>query len=230
MKCQPNREVAGSTPEGNCKIIRALVACEESQAVTIALRAEGVEAFSCDLQECSGGHPEWHIRGCCLDEMNKGYDLLIGHPPCTYLTVAGNRWMLPEYRVRYPDRLRQRADAVQFFMKLWEADCKYVALENPQGVMSTLFRPPDQYIQPFWFGHPWSKKTGLWLKRLPLLKPTNVVEPEWLVYNGKKYSPKLQYLGMPRKDRQKARSKTPEGMAVAMAKQWVAYIKKEMNG
>jgi hypothetical protein len=213
------------------KKIRVLVACEESQAVTKAFRAQGAEAFSCDLQECSGGHPEWHIRDNALDAIeSEEWGLIIAHPPCTYLTAAGNRWMLPEYAERYPNRLRQRAEAAEFFMRFANCNCKRFAIENPVGVMSSLWRKPDQYIQPFEHGHPWTKKTGLWLKGLPKLAPTNMVKPVWVVYAGKKYAPEHLFLGMPRKDRQKARSKTPEGVAKAMAEQWMAYILKETNG
>lgn len=224
-----------------------LIACEESQEICKAFRALGHNAFSCDIIEPSGGHPEWHILGDCLPYINGNckfktmdnqeheisgpWDLLIAHPPCTRLAVSGNRWYNVE---RYGDaarqKLKEREEAADFFMKFINADCEHTAVENPIGVMNTRYRKPNQIIQPYWFGHPVSKSTCLWLKNLPLLEPTNMVEPEkihskgasggysgnsWQVYdeNGKvlKYNdPKTAA----------ARSKTFPGVAAAIAEQW----------
>ena len=151
-----------------------------------AFRKRGHRAFSCDIQECSGGHPEWHILGDCLPLLHpkrykncqfqtsdgswhlfKPWDLIIAHPPCTYLTLAGNKWFKPEFASRFPERLKQREEAIAFFMQFANADCERIAIENPVGIMSSIWRKPDQYIEPFYFGDPEKKKTGLWLKGLP---------------------------------------------------------------
>jgi hypothetical protein len=150
------------------KEMKILVACEESQAVTIELRRLGHEAYSCDIIPCSGGHPEWHIMqnvlpllngNCSFKNMDGSeqiiettWDMIIAHPPCTFLTVAGNKWFKPEYKDRFPYREKQREDAVEFFMSIWKADCEKIAIENPQGIMSSRFRKPDQYIEPYMFG------------------------------------------------------------------------------
>ena len=220
--------------------MRILVACEESQRVTIELRNLGHEAFSCDIQPCSGGHKEWHIQqnvlplldGHCSFRTMDGlahtidtkWDLIIAHPPCTYLTVTGNRWFNEE---RYGDKARKRKqdreEAIQFFMAFANADCERIAIENPVGVMSTHFRKPDQTVHPYMFGDPERKATCFWLKGLPLLQPTNVVEPVVIQFkNGKGTdSPwHLNTISLPPAERSKARSKTFPGMAKAMAEQW----------
>ena len=173
--------------------MKVLVACEESQRVGAAFREEGHNTVSCDILPCSGGHPEWHIIGDVLPLLNGNcefvtmddvihridgkWDLIIAHPPCTYLTLAGNKWFKPEFSDRFPYRQKQRKEAVDFFMAIANADCDRIAIENPVGVMSSQWRKPDQYIEPYMFGDPEKKKTGLWLKGLPLLKPTSIVEP-----------------------------------------------------
>lgn len=213
-----------------CKI---LVACEESQVVTKAFRKYGHEAFSCDILDCSGGHPEWHIKDDVLKHLNDGWDCIIAHPPCTYLSVTGNKWMKPEFRDRFPNRLQQRKEAIDFFMSFANADCEYIAIENPVGIMSTEWRKPDQYVHPYYFGDPHSKKTGLWLIGLPLLKPTKMVEPEMYTYKtGKKKGRKdpmwhVETLKLPPKERSIARSKTFPGFADAMAAQWGEFLKNE---
>ena len=204
-----------------------LVACEESQVVTKHFRARGFSAYSCDVVECSGGHPEWHIREDVLDVMLEGnWDLMIAHPPCTYLTVTGNKWMKPEFRDRFPDRPQQREDAIKFFMALADADIGHIAIENPVGIMSTEWRKPDQYVHPYWFGDEHSKKTGLWLKNLPLLKATDMVEPDMYVYKDGRRDPMwhVRSMGMPPSERARYRSKTFPGFAKAMADQWGDYI------
>lgn len=202
--------------------MRVLVACEESQEVCKAFRALGHEAYSCDIEPCSGGHPEWHLQCDALEIIKMRWDLIIAHPPCTYLTNAGNKWFKLEYQERFPDRKQKREDAVSFFMAFWNADCPRVAIENPQGIMSSRFRKPDQYIEPYMFGDSEKKKTGLWLRGLPALAPTNVVEPIIIECASGAREPRwhMETMHLPPKERSKARSKTFPGIARAMAEQW----------
>lgn len=216
--------------------MKVLVACEESQRVCIAFRKRGHEAYSCDIQEPSGGHPEWHILGDALKAIKGGritttdgkthyigrWDLLIAHPPCTYLTLAGNKWFKPEFADRFPDRQKQRKEAIEFFMAFANADCDRIAIENPVGVMSSKWRKPDQYIEPYMFGDPEKKKTGLWLKGLPLLKPTNIVEPVIIHCKSGANEPRwhIETMHLPKEERSRARSQTFPGIAEAMAEQW----------
>ena len=218
--------------------MKVLVACEESQTVCKAFRERGHEAYSCDIQEPSGGHPEWHICGDVLPLLNDNcdvttmdgvkhriegkWDLIIAHPPCTYLTLAGNKWFKPEFADRFPNRQKQRKEAVDFFMAIANADCDRIAIENPVGVMSSQWRKPDQYIEPYMFGDPEKKKTGLWLKGLPLLKPTSIVEPVIIHCKSGANEPRwhMETMKLPPNERAKARSKTFPGIAAAMAEQW----------
>ena len=216
--------------------MKVIVACEESQRVCIAFRKRGHEAYSCDIQDPSGGHPEWHILGDALKAIEGGrvntmdgkthdigrWDLLIAHPPCTYLTLAGNKWFKPEFADRFPDRQKQRKEAVDFFMAIANADCDKIAIENPVGVMSSLWRKPDQYIEPYLFGDPEKKKTGLWLKGLPLLKPTNIVEPVIIHCKSGANEPRwhMETMRLSKEERSRARSRTFLGIAEAMAEQW----------
>lgn len=204
-----------------------LVACEESQTVTKALRDLGHEAYSCDLEPCSGGKPEWHIQGDAVSAAYSGeYDMMIAHPPCTYLTTTGNKWMKPEFRNRFPGREQQRREAIDFFMKLYNAPIDKIAIENPAGVMSTEFRKPDQYVHPYFFGDKHSKKTGLWLKGLNPLMKTDLVKPEMYTYkNGKKDQIwHVESLRLPAKERARVRSQTFPGIAKAMAIQWAGVV------
>lgn len=220
--------------------MKVLVACEESQTVCSAFRERGHEAYSADIQKCSGSKPEWHILGDVIPLINGNcefdtqdgkhhkidgkWDLLIAHPPCTYLTVAGNRWFNAEkYGDKAIQRCKDRQDAIDFFMKFANADCEKIVIENPVGVMSTLYRKPNQIIQPYMFGHPESKKTCLWIKGLPNLIPTQIVEEEPRVYfeSGKSMSKwYADALHLPKEERSKIRSKTFPGIAQAMAEQW----------
>ena len=218
--------------------MKVLVACEESQTVCKAFRERGHKAYSCDIQEPSGGHPEWHICGDVLPLLNGNcdvttmdgvkhriegkWDLIIAHPPCTYLTLAGNKWFKPEFADRFPNRQKQRKEAVDFFMAIANADCDRIAIENPVGVMSSQWRKPDQYIEPYMFGDPEKKKTGLWLKGLPLLKPTSIVEPVIIHCKSGANEPRwhMETMKLPPNERAKARSKTFPGIAAAMAEQW----------
>ena len=193
--------------------MKVLVACEESQRVCIAFRAKGHEAYSCDIEPCSGGHPEWHIQDDVLKHLNEGWDLIIAHPPCTYLSNAGARFLYPK-GVLNEERYKKGLEAKKFFMKLYNADCDKICVENP--VSSTIFNMPKhtQEIQPYYFGHPFKKKTRLWLKGLEPLKPTNIVE----VSESTKIAG--NWFNKGGKERQKNRSKTFEGIAQAMAEQW----------
>lgn len=219
-----------------------LVACEESQRVCKAFLERGFNAFSCDIQEPSGGRPDRHILGDVVPLLNGDYtfetmdgkkhtikgqwDLIIAHPPCTYLALSGNRWFKPEYKDRFPNRQQQREKAVKFFMQIVNADCEHIAIENPVCIMSTRYRKPDQYIEPYMFGHQEKKKTGLWLKNLPLLQATNKVEPKIIKcksgVNEPEWHMKTMYL--PTDLRRKERSKTFPGIANAMAEQWGDFI------
>lgn len=184
--------------------MRVLVACEESQEVCKAFRAHGHEAYSCDIQECSGGHPEWHLQVDVLEILKMRWDLIIAHPPCTDLSVSGARW----FAQKRADGRQQRS--IDFFMKFTNLDCPRVAIENPVCIMSTVWRKPDQIIQPWQFGHGETKATCLWLKGLPTLKPTNIV-------SGRE---QRVWKMPPSSERAKARSKTFPGIALAMAEQW----------
>jgi len=206
--------------------MKVLVACEESQTVTEAFRDLGHEAYSCDILDCSGGHPEWHIKGSVMNHLNEDWDLMIAHPPCKFLTVTANRSFLGN-----PERWKHRLEAVKFAWRLMHAPIKKIAIENPVGVLSTHIRKPEQYIQPYEYGHNDSKKTGLWLQNLPLLVPTDIVEPEW-VYpksgSGKRMS--KTHANSPstvNKNNAKLRSKTYSGIATAMASQWGGNVNKK---
>lgn len=219
--------------------MNVLIACEESQAVCKAFRARGHRAFSCDLYECSGGHPEWHINGDALavidgnckfttqdgkeHEQRGEWDILIAHPPCTYLTVTGNSWFnVDKYGDKARKRMKDREEARQFFMKFVYAKCERIAIENPIGFMSSYYRQPDQVIQPYWFGHDARKATCLWLKNLPPLKPTNIVSFTIVKTGHGTDSPwhADTWHIRDREERAKARSKTFTGIAEAMADQW----------
>ena len=194
--------------------MRVLVACEESQAVTKALRAKGHEAFSCDLLPASGGHPEYHMQCNVLEVLDQGWDMMIGFPPCDHLAVSGARWF-PEKRA---DGRQQQG--VELFLALAHAPIPRVAIENPVGIMSTLWRKPDQIIQPWQFGDEATKTTCLWLRNMPPLMPTKVVGKGALrlMRNGS-YHP-LWISDAPHKNRKVIRSRTFPGIAEAMASQW----------
>ena len=215
------------------KQLRILVACEESQAVCKAFRELGHKTYSCDLQECSGGHPEWHIKGDALKVLNLPiWDLVIAHPPCTYLTCAANRYYNEDkYGEKAKRRKGERKQAIKFFMEFANCKCKRVAIENPIGVISSRWKKPTQIIQPYQFGHKERKATCLWLKNLPPLKPTNIVEPDIIKHASGKTDSRLHFetLSLPAAERAKIRSKTFEGIARAMATQWSEYILKELE-
>lgn len=194
-----------------------LVACEESQAVTIAFRNLGIEAYSCDILPCSGGHPEWHIQGDVIPVLqSQPWELIIAFPPCTDLAVSGARY----FKEKQADGRQPRS--IEFFMQFANAPCDRIAIENPIGIMSRLFRKPDQIIQPFQFGHPESKATCLWLKNLPKLVPTKVLEKTGKYWENQ--TPSGQNKLGPSPDRAKLRSKTYAGIAEAMASQWSVVL------
>lgn len=204
--------------------MKILVACEESQTVCKAFRAKGHEAYSCDILPCSGGHPEWHIQGDVLPLLEQDWYMIIAHPPCTYLTVTGNRWFNVErYGEKALQRIKDREEARDFFMKLANAKCGKICIENPLGFMSTYWRKPDQIIQPYMFGEPFEKKTCLWLKGLRPLKQTNAVKPpERVRFKSGKSMPSwyAEAWHLPKEQRSVLRSKTFQGIADAMAEQW----------
>ena len=193
--------------------MKILVACEESQRVCIELRKLGHEAYSCDILPCSGGHPEWHLQQDVIPLLKEKWDMIIAFPPCTYLSNAGARHLYKGGKLN-EERYKKGLLAKELFMAIYNADCPKIAIENPTP--SKIFELPEktQVIQPWQFGHPYSKRTQLWLKGLPKLIPTNIVEVEsscrkagnWFNKGGK--------------DRQINRSKTFPGIAKAMANQW----------
>lgn len=189
-----------------------LIACEESQAVTKEFRKLGYEAFSCDILPCSGGHPEWHILGDVTPLLKQKWDLIIAFPPCTHLAASGARWFKNK-----PAELQR--NAIDFFMMFANAVCPRVAIENPVGIMSSVWRKPDVIFHPYHFGDPYRKTTCLWLKGLPQLKYTNIVEPGKSVSYGDKSLP-AWYSNLTKKNRAVNRAKTFPGVARAMAEQW----------
>lgn len=209
--------------------MKILVACEESQRVTIALRERGHEAYSCDIEPCSGGHPEWHLQQDVIPLLSKKWDMIIAFPPCTYLTVTGNRWFdIDRYGDKALQRHKDRKDAIDFFMLFANANCEKIAIENPIGCMSTVYRKPNQIIHPYMFGDAERKATCLWLKGLPELVPTDIVEPNVVYYKNGKGSDSpwhMNTISLPPKERAKARSKTFPGIAKAMAEQWTQDLK-----
>jgi hypothetical protein len=208
--------------------MKVLIACEESQEVCKAFRALGHEAYSCDIQDCSGGHPEWHLKQDVIPLLNQDWDLIIAHPPCTFLTVTGNRWFdVERYGDKAIQRHKDREEAVAFFMQFVNAKCEKIAIENPIGYMSTAYKKPSQIIHPYMFGDPARKATCLWLKGLPKLIPTNMVEPIIIQYQNGKGTDNpwhMDTMKLPPKERAKARSKTFPGIAKAMAEQWGGKI------
>lgn len=213
--------------------MRILVACEESQAVTIELRKLGHEAFSCDILPCSGGYPQWHLQQDVTLLLKQKWDMIIAFPPCTFLTVTGNRWFdINKYGEKAVKRHRDRDEAIKFFMLFANADCPRVAIENPLGVMSTLYKKPNQIIQPYEFGDPYEKRTCLWLKGLPNLVSTNkVTPPERVKFSSGKSMASwyMEAYKLPKEERSKLRSKTFSGIAKAMALQWAGKNNDGLN-
>ena len=204
--------------------MKVLVACEESQAVCKEFRKLGHEAYSCDIVPCSGGHPEWHLQQDVLPLLKEKWDMIIAFPPCTYLTVTGNRWFnIDRYGEKAIQRHKDRKDAIDFFMAFANADCEKIAIENPVGIMSSEWRKPNQIINPWQFGDAFEKKTCLWLEGLSELTQTNIVEiPPRKKFDSGKTMPSwyAEAWHLPKEERAKARSKTFPGIAKAMAEQW----------
>jgi hypothetical protein len=199
---------------------KILIACEESQRVTKEFRSLGFKAFSCDIQDCSGGHPEWHIKGDAIKEAySSKYDLMIAHPPCTYLSNAGARWLYPK-GILNQNRYKKGLKAKDFFMKLLNAPIEKICIENP--LPSKIFDLPThtQIVQPYQFGEPYSKKTLLWLKNLKPLKHTKIID-DYKTYlpsntGGKKRGQSYRFVSINKIDS----SKTFKGIAKAIANQW----------
>lgn len=230
------------------KDLKILIACEESQAICSEFRRLGYEAYSCDIQQPSGGHPEWHVqcnvfiivRGDCIfstldgkQHYIKQWDLVVAHPPCTYLAQSGQRWCnIALYGNKARRRIESMGEAIRFFMAFTDIPCEHVAIENPVGIMSDTYRKPDQTIHPWMFGNPISKATCLWLKGLPALVPYTLVKPEiekveYVDRHGRtkridKFFYNTRYL--PAEERRRTRSKTFPGIANAIAEQWSAYL------
>lgn len=201
------------------KAMRVLVACEESQAVCTAFRERGHEAYSCDIQPCSGGHPEWHIQADARELLKLRWDIIIAHPPCTYLSNVGACNLLnADHSIKDPDREKKGWDAKAFFMSFWESDCPKIAVENPVPMRRWMLPPYSQIIEPYMFGDPWRKRTCLWLRGLPMLMATDLVIPKglWVGTSSKKNS-NYKMTGY---RSSKMRSKTFPGIAKAMAEQW----------
>ncbi len=242
--------------------LNILIACEESQAVCRAFRELGQNAYSCDLFNCSGTkfgtneaepHPEWHFNHdvtTVLDQtnltlengeqaiINGDWDIMIGHPPCTFLAVSGAKWLYdPNDKTKphpnFPNRRKDQEDGAKFFMFIANANVKRIAIENPIGIMSTRWRKPDQTIQPYMFGDPYSKYTCLWLKNLRPLHPSKPTEDhgERIYFGSGKSQPKWYSDGLTKtkskEERQKWRSKTFPGIARAIAEQWTIQIAAE---
>jgi len=214
--------------------MKILLACEESQAVTIEFRKLGFEAYSCDIQDQSGGFPEWHIKGDVLEVINQGWDVMIAFPPCTHLAVSGAAW----FEQKRKDGRQQ--EGIEFFMKMVNAPINHIGIENPIGIMSREYKKPNQIIHPYYFGDETSKATCLWLKNLPLLKHNREIDlfnqnstwvkPKFTEFfckktgKTKKYSTTADKWYKNAEERSKERSKTFSGIAIAMATQWGQYL------
>jgi len=216
------------------KILKIIIGCERSQVVTNAFRELGHEAYSCDILD-SEQRSNYHIKDDVLNHLEDGWDFAGFHPPCPFLCVTGNKWFyhpddkdLPIEQRRphpkFPNRKQHRKVAIDFFMKLANAPIKKIYIENPIGIMSSLWRKPNQIIQPFQFGHPEPKKTCLWLKDLKNLIPTKIVEPEYHITASGKRVPKWFFSPSPSEKRTADRERTFQGIAVAMAAQWGKLI------
>lgn len=240
------------------KTINILIACEESQSVCKEFRKLGYNAYSCDIISCSGGHPEWHFKQDVLEVIrDKGgflengeeafidgkWDLMVAHPPCTYLAVSGAKWYyhpedkdLPIEQRRphpnFPNRANDREEAVDFFLKLANADIDKIAIENPVGIISTRWRKPDQIVQPWMFGDAATKTTCLWLKNLPQLNATEIVDKgEFIEFGSGRRLAKWYSDGLTKtkssEERRTWRSKTFTGFAKAIAEQWSEVLENE---
>ena len=202
--------------------MKVLIGCECSQVITKEFRKIGIECYSNDLEPCYGGKPEWHIQGDVLELINDDFDLLIAHPPSTYISNAGARWLYPNHKLNV-DRYKKGVEATKFFNALLNCKIKHICIENP--LPSKIFNLPNptQIIQPYYFGEPYSIKTLLWLKNLPKLKPTEIINTHILYVTSGSYTDThdKKYAGFSRKGgASKVRSKSFKGIAIAMAQQW----------
>jgi hypothetical protein len=214
--------------------MKVLIACEESQAVTKEFRLLGHEAFSCDILPCTGGHPEWHYQRDVFEVINEGWDLMIAHPPCTFLAVSGARWLYNKDGSINEERFYNQRQALDFVDILMKSNIDKIAIENPISVISSAIRKPDQIVQPYMFGDSASKSTCLWLKNLPKLTPTNIVSKgEFFEFKDRKTGkikrqPMWYYEALQKaktaSERRTLRSKTFKGIAEAMANQWGGNI------
>jgi len=209
--------------------MKVLIACEESQTVCKAFRKLGYEAYSCDIQDCSGGYPEWHIKSDAIAEAYSGkYDLMIAHPPCTYLSNSGVSWLYNKDKSKNLDRWENLIIGGLFFKQLLNAPIRFIAVENPiphKYALEIIDQKYSQLIQPYEFGHPESKATCFWLKELPILMQATDGRNLWATL-PKKQSQRIYYVSG--KDRQKIRSKTFQGIADAMAVQWGDFVEKQL--
>ncbi len=197
--------------------MRVLVACEFSGTVREAFQARGHDAWSCDLLDTE--IPGNHIKGDVLEILGDGWDLMVAHPPCTFLTVAANKWHRPEYKDKFPNREQDRQKAIEFFMALYNSPIEKVCIENPLGIMSTVFRKPDCIVQPWQFGHGERKAFCFWLRGLKPLIPTHLKGDMFAAEEPTERIERVFRMA-PSPDRWKLRSKTYSGMADAMASQW----------
>jgi len=229
-----NPNPTGVEAESLFYFMKVLIACEESQAVTKEFRKLGHEAFSCDILPCTGGHPEWHYQKDVFQVINEGWDLMIAHPPCTFLAVSGARWLYNKDGSVNEERFYNQRQALDFVEMLMKSNINKIAIENPISVISSAIRKPDQIVQPYMFGDSASKSTCLWLKNLPKLTPTNLVNKgEFFEFKDRKtgkikkqpmwYYQALQQAKTPA-ERRTLRSKTFKGIAEAMANQWGGNI------
>lgn len=200
--------------------MRVLVACEFSGIVREAFAKRGHDAWSCDLLPTE--IPGQHIQSDVLEILDRGWDLMIAHPNCERLTVAANKYYLPKYNLRFPNIHKERRTAIEFFLKLANCPINKICLENPIGIMSTIYRKPNQIIQPWQFGHTERKATCLWLKNIQNLIPTNIVKPDIIYHKSGRTDSRLHYetLKLPKELRRKERSRTFQNIANAMAEQW----------
>jgi hypothetical protein len=209
--------------------MKVLIACEESQTVCKAFRDKGHNAYSCDVVDCSGGYPQWHIKDDVFNVINDSWDMMIAHPPCTYLTVTGNRWFNKEvYGEKAIKRIEEREKAIEFFMKLYQSNIPKIAIENPIGYINPLLKY-SQIIHPYYFGDSERKATCLWLKGLSplmygdnLFNPSNIVKPKIIVHKSGRTDSEWHFktISLPKEERSRLRSKTFPGIAKAMADQW----------
>ena len=210
--------------------MKILIACEESQTVCKEMRKLGHEAYSCDIDSCSGGHPEWHLQVDATELLKMQWDMIIAFPPCTYLSNAGACRLYPKKGQIDKERYKKGLKAKEFFLKFLNADCPRIAVENP--VSSKVFEMPShsQEIQPYEYGHPYTKKTRLWLRGLPKLCPTDIVTPIGpYVPAGTGRKDRSKYGAAKRGEDAKNRSKTFPGIAKAMAEQWAGKCKEEQT-